>query len=110
MEVELFVTDDGRRPYAEWYDSLRDTMSKRRINNRLTQVREGNLGDINSVGGGVMEMRLHFGPGYRIYFGRADTTIVLLLCAGDKDTQDSDISIARQHWARYEERRYGQGQ
>jgi len=109
MEVVLFVTDDGRCPYLEWFEGLSDRMALRSVRARLSRIRGGNLGDVRAIGGGVSEMRLDFGPGYRICSGRIGTKVVLLRCAGDKGTQGADIAAARRHRTRYEERLHGDG-
>ena len=70
---------------------------------RLDRLEGGNFGDCQSVGSGVFELRLHFGPGYRVYFGEVDRTIVLLLCGGDKSTQTRDIQRAKTYWLEYKE-------
>jgi putative addiction module killer protein len=71
---------------------------------RLDRVKLGNLGDYRSVGEGVFEFRIDYVPGYRIYFGQVGLTIVLLLCGGDKSTQEQDIRKAKEYWADYERR------
>ncbi|MEG4852081.1 type II toxin-antitoxin system RelE/ParE family toxin [Microcoleus sp. B5-D4] len=103
-EIRRYIISDGRVPFAEWIDSLRDRNTRAKINNRLRRVSLGNLGDYRSVGGGVFELRIDWGPGYRVYFGQIGLTIVLLLCGGDKSTQDRDILKAKEYWAEYEER------
>jgi len=75
-----------------------------RIRVRLNRVRLGNLGDCKAVGEGVMEFRLDFGPGYRVYFGQAGDILVILLCGGDKRTQSRDIATAKQYWQSYKRR------
>lgn len=70
----------------------------------LNALSPGNLGNYRSVGGGVFELRLDFGPGYRIYFGQVGNTIVLLLCGGDKSSQTRDIESAKTYWLEYKER------
>jgi putative addiction module killer protein len=74
---------------------LRDDKAAARIVQRIRRAELGNLGDCNSVGDGVMEMRVNYGPGYRIYFVRQGNTIVVLLCGGDKTTQQQDIKRAK---------------
>ncbi len=64
-------------------------------------MEDGNLGDCSVVGAGVYEMRIHFGPGYRVYFGQEGTHIIVLLCGGDKSTQAKDIKRAQEYWADY---------
>jgi putative addiction module killer protein len=81
--------------FARWLAQLRDVRAKARILARLDSVRLGNLGDSKSVGGGVSEMRIDVGAGYRVYFTRRQRVIVILLCGGDKSTQTKDIAIAK---------------
>ncbi|MNP12440.1 hypothetical protein D3C76_1046710 [compost metagenome] len=84
------------RIFADWLNSLRDTIGKARIIARLRASEHGNFGDCESVGAGVHEMRVHYGPGYRLYFTRKDEVIYLLLIGGDKSTQKRDIKRAIQ--------------
>ena len=91
--LEIYQTRRGKEPFTEWYDALRDVKTQARIRNRLRRVEAGNLGDCKSVGAGVSELRLDFGPGYRVYFGEVGDRVILLLCAGDKSTQDRDIYL-----------------
>ena len=81
--------------FAKWLVNLRDVRAKARILARLDSVRLGNLGDVKSVGGGVSEMRIDVGAGYRVYFTRRHRVIVILLCGGDKSTQSKDIANAK---------------
>lgn len=79
----------------DWMKSLRDVRARARIVERLDRVSQGNLGDVAAVGDGVSELRIHYGPGYRVYFVRRGATVILLLCGGDKSTQKRDIAAAR---------------
>ena len=72
-----------------------------RVLARLARVRQGNLGDCKAVGEGVSELRVDFGPGYRVYFGQKGRIWVVLLCGGDKRTQECDIRLAKQYWQEY---------
>lgn len=81
--------------FDAWLHGLRDIAGKARILKRLQRAEQGNLGDVASVGEGVMEMRLFFGPGYRIYFVQRGDALVILLCGGDKSSQSDDIDRAR---------------
>jgi putative addiction module killer protein len=94
---------NGREPFTEWFNAIQDTSTQTRIRGRLDRLEKGNFGDCASVGGGVFELCLHFGPGYHIYFGEMDKTIVLLLCGGDKSTQTRDIERAKIYWREYKE-------
>jgi putative addiction module killer protein len=100
-EIERYVTADGQIPFDNWFDSIRVSKTQTIISKRLDRVRMGNLGDYRSVGGGVFELRIDYGRGYRIYFGQVGTTIVLLLCGGDKSTQIKDIRQAQEYWRDY---------
>lgn len=101
-QIQNYLTADGRSPFVEWLGSLRDTQTRSKIRNRLRRVESGNLGDYRSVGEGVCELRINYGPGYRVYFGQIGSTIVLLLCGGDKSTQEQDIEKAKEYWIDYE--------
>jgi putative addiction module killer protein len=81
--------------YRVWYKNLADIMARVRIDLRLNAVQRGTFGDQRSVGEGVFELRIDYGPGYRIYYKMADTEIVVLLCGGDKRTQEEDIAKAK---------------
>lgn len=84
------------RAFAYWLDSLKDTIGKARIIARLRAAQHGNFGDCMPIGAAVYEMRVHHGPGYRIYFARRDQVVYLLLVGGDKSTQKRDIKRAIQ--------------
>jgi putative addiction module killer protein len=103
-EVLAYQTRGGKIPFNEWLDDLADQKTVLRILARIARVRQGNLGDFNGVGEGVLELRADFGPGYRIYFGQESQTLVILLCGGDKRSQERDIQQAQQYWRDYNER------
>ncbi len=103
-EILRYTTPEGRSPFTEWLDSLRDRNVRVRIKSRLDRVEEGNLGDFKSVGEGVFELRINYGPGYRVYFGQVGFTIVVILIAGDKSTQEQNIQQAIKYWKDYEKR------
>jgi putative addiction module killer protein len=100
-DVVAFRTREGRIPFNEWLTDLADQNAVARI---LARVRLGNLGDCKSVGDGVFELRVDYGPGYRVYLGQKGRTLVVLLCGGDKRTQERDIRQAKQNWQDYKER------
>lgn len=103
-ELQIYVTEDGRVPFSDWLASLRDLKARAKIRVRLDRVSLGNLGDCLGVGDGVLELRIDYGPGYRIYFGQEGATIVLLLCGGDKSTQAKDLEQAKRYWNEYRRR------
>ena len=80
--------------FARWFRRLRDPRAQRRIQARIDRLEIGNPGDVRPVGGGVSEMRIDYGPGYRVYFARRGVTLVILLAGGDKRTQQQDIATA----------------
>ncbi len=81
--------------FAEWFAGLRDARAQARIVARIRRLELGNPGDVKAVGEGVMEMRIDYGPGYRVYFVSRGAEIVILLCGGDKNSQDRDIRAAK---------------
>jgi len=82
--------------FRDWLDGLRDRAARVRIDDRLKRLANGNAGDAKSVGDGVMELRLHFGPGYRVYYTWQDGVLIILLTGGDKGSQARDIAKAKQ--------------
>ena len=103
--IVSYQTVDGRSPFEEWLNSLRDFEGAARIRMRLDRVRFGNLGLTRFVGRGVFEMKFPFGPGYRIYFGQDGLDTVVLLCGGHKSTQSKDILKAYDYWKEYRRKR-----
>lgn len=93
-EVRRYVNASGKDVIGEWMEKLKDSRAKAKINVRIARLRLGNFGDAKHLRGGVWEMRVDYGPGYRVYFARLGQQIVLLLCGGDKSTQSKDISRA----------------
>jgi len=80
--------------FAEWFNSLRDRQARIRIQVRIDRAELGNFGDCKPVGNGVSEMRIHYGPGYRVYFVKRGEMLVILLAGGDKNSQSKDIAAA----------------
>ncbi|MGL4512805.1 MAG: type II toxin-antitoxin system RelE/ParE family toxin [Lacipirellulaceae bacterium] len=103
-EVVEYQDEEARRPFADWFDDL-DSQTALRVRTRLARAEAGNLGDSKSVGGGVSEMRIDFGPGYRVYFGRDGDTLVVLLGGGTKRRQSADIEVAKSRWEDYKQRK-----
>jgi putative addiction module killer protein len=100
-EIRLYRSSTGKVPFSEWFESIRDLRTAQTLDARLGRVRLGNLGDCKSLGGGVFELRIDFGPGFRIYFGQEGPELVIVLCGGDKSTQQRDIQNAKKYWADY---------
>ena len=100
--VREYVTSDGTSPFRKWLAGLA-LETRARVQARVFRFESGNLGDHKTVGDGVWEARLDFGPGYRVYFAKAGRTLILLLVGGDKRSQKKDINQAKQYWAQYVE-------
>jgi len=100
--IREYVAFGGLNPFREWLDGLARTV-KARVQARILRLETGNLGDYKAVGGGVYEIRLDFGPGYRIYFGFDGDDLIILFCGGSKGSQQRDIRRARNYWLDYME-------
>lgn len=105
-ELRFYRTKKGKEPFTNWIESLKDVMARAHIRNRLNRVVHGNYGDYKPVGDGVYELRIHYGPGYRVYFTEQEKTFILLLIGGSKRTQDHDIKKAKNYWNEFKERCY----
>ena len=109
IEIKLLETDERKVPFEEWYNSLKDKVTKVKIRRRLDRIELGNFGDTESLGEGVYELRIHFGAGYRIYFTRVGNVIVVFLGGGDKSTEKRDIAKAQEIWQRYKKAVFASG-
>ncbi len=103
-EIFHYLTTEGRDPFQEWLASLRDQHAKARVAVRINRVTAGNFGDHKPVGGGVWELRIDTGPGYRVYYSLAGQQLVLLLTGGDKSSQQADIEKATAYWVDHQRR------
>lgn len=96
VEYEM---EDGRVPFGTWLKEINDIQDRGRIRARIDRLFLGHPGDSKSVGNGVFELRFHFGPGYRVYYGTFKMRILVLLCGGDKKSQTQDIKKAQGYWS-----------
>ena len=103
-EIRHYITLEQRDVYLEWQLKLRDTKAKIAIDRRINRIELGNFGDHKFCREGVWELRVDVGPGYRVYYARAGTHVILLLCAGDKRTQQADIARACEYWQDWQRR------
>lgn len=103
--IRYYLTSESHCPYRKWFDSLRDPRTQQRIDARLARVEAGLFGDAKGVGDGVDELRIDYGPGYRLYYGRDGDQVVVLLCGGDKSTQKKDVAKAKEYWSDYKARK-----
>ena len=99
--VEYFTSSSGKQPVRDWLDSIKDKVTQAIIYKRIRQAGLGNLGKTRSVGAGVHEMKIDYGPGYRVYYGIHRDEIILLLMAGSKRTQQSDIEKSQLNWKQW---------
>jgi len=91
-------TPSGNNSFREWLVSLKDEKARAAVRVRINRLRQGNLGDCKHLGEGVYELRIHYGPGYRVYFAEIDRENVVLLCGDDKRAQKRDIERAKEYW------------
>ena len=98
-EIREYVEDDVS-PFAEWFSRL-DAVAAARVDRYVRRMEQGNFGDSKPVGGGVQELRISFGPGYRVYYGRDGERLIILLGGGTKRRQSRDIEAAQIRWTRY---------
>ncbi|MDB5971103.1 MAG: addiction module killer protein [Hydrocarboniphaga sp.] len=104
IDVRRYQRLDGVIPLTEWLAGLRDARARAKLEIRFRRVSMGIFGDIKPAGEGVLELREDIGPGYRAYLGRHGATLVILLCGGDKRTQDADIKRAKEYWLDWKRR------
>ena len=104
MQVLQYLDSAGHNPFAAWFDGL-DAQAAAKVTIAIARLEQGNLSSAKGVGGGFLEFRIDFGPGYRAYFGRDGETIIILLGGGTKKRQSDDIATAKARWNDYRRRR-----
>jgi len=105
VEIEHYVTAAGVDPFQKWLDGLKDIQGRIAIQRRIDRVLRDNFGDHKFCQDGVWELRIGFGPGYRIYYAQAEKAVVLLLFGGSKRSQTADITTAVRYWEDYQRRK-----
>jgi len=100
-EIRKYTDESEMTPFDHWIDKLRNVRAKARILKRIDRLSLGLEGDWKSVGGGVRELRIQEGKGYRVYYAWHGETIVILLCGGDKSSQNENIAKAKEYWSSY---------
>src|ERR1043166_7669764 len=100
LDIRYYVAANGEEPFADWFADL-EAVARAKVTRAIARMEQGNLSNVKSVGGGVLEYRIDFGPGYRVYFGRDGDTLVILLTGGAKKRQQGDIAAAYGHWRDY---------
>jgi putative addiction module killer protein len=104
LELRSYVDEDGKAPFETWILEL-DSHAQAKVTIALSRLETGNTSNVKAVGSGVSELKLNWGPAYRVYFGQDGNTIVVLLCGGTKTRQSRDIATAKMRWADYKARR-----
>jgi putative addiction module killer protein len=104
IEIRHYLTRAGKDVFDEWLTRMGDTRTQAKIAARMNRLKAGNFGDCKPVGGGVWELRIDWGPGYRVYYARIGRATLLVLCSGDKREQAADIQRALRYLEDYRER------
>ena len=104
LELRYYLTADGKSPFESWFSDL-DPAAAAKVSVALVRLGQGNTSNAKPVGEGVLEYRIDWGPGYRVYFGRDGETLVILLTGGTKQRQQRDIERAKELWTDYKRRR-----
>ena len=104
LELRYYCNGDGESPFEDWFGDL-DAAAAAKVAAALVRVEQGNLSNVKGVGAGVLEYRIDWGPGYRVYFGRDGDVLVILLTGGTKRRQQREIETAKDLWADYKSRR-----
>ncbi len=104
LKIITYSTRTGKEPFIDWLDDL-DIKARAIILTRIARIRLGNFGDCKRIkdGDGVIELRIRYGPGYRIYFGKKGTGLIILLIGGDKGSQNRDIAKAKRYWLNFKD-------
>lgn len=104
MKITEYLDRNGSSPFSRWFTKI-DARAASKVTIALARIEQGNLSNVKSVGSGVMEYRIDYGPGYRIYFGRDGDQLIILLVGGTKQRQQNDIETAQTYWQEYKSRK-----
>ena len=109
IKIEIYRTTSGKCPFEAWFEKIREIHTRAKILTRLDRLKLGNFGDCKTLGNGLSELRIHYGPGIRIYYTKIGDKLILLLCGGDKGSQIKDIKKAKGYLKdlKYKEENYG---
>lgn len=97
-QIKIYETSTGKRPFDVWLQGLKDQKTQVAVDMRIERIKLGNFGLCKSLGDGVYELKIDFGPGYRVYFGKIGLRVILLLCAGNKQSQQKDIAKSKKYF------------
>jgi putative addiction module killer protein len=106
VEIRYYVSPSGDEPFGDWFADL-DAVARAKVTRAIARMEQGNFSNVKTVGQGVLEYRIDFGPGYRVYFGRDGETLVVLLTGGTKKRQQRDIEAAHVYWRDYKQDKRG---
>ena len=106
MDIQEYLDEQERSPFRNWFDAL-DVQAAAKVSTALTRLSLGNTSNTKGVGSGILELKINFGKGYRIYFGKDGEQLVILLAGGTKQRQQSDIAAAKLRWQNYKLRKKG---
>lgn len=106
IEIRYYISASGHEPFADWFADL-EAVTRAKVTRAIARMGQGNFSNVKTVGEGVLEYRIDFGPGYRVYFGRDGDTLVILLTGGTKKRQQRDIDAARAYWQDYKQAKRG---
>jgi putative addiction module killer protein len=105
-EIRYYVASSGQEPFADWFADL-EAVARAKVARGIVRLEQGNFSNVKTVGEGVLEYRIDFGPGYRVYFGRDGDALVILLIGGTKKRQQHDIDAAHTYWQDYKQSKRG---
>ncbi|MGM0601249.1 MAG: type II toxin-antitoxin system RelE/ParE family toxin [Candidatus Rifleibacteriota bacterium] len=103
-KIKHYLLENGLDPFGKWLNNLKDIKARAKINVKIDRLSQGNFSNSKSLGDGVVELKIDYGPGYRVYYGQAGKLVILLLCGGDKSSQQKDIETAKKYWADFKRR------
>ena len=104
FKVSDYLTDDGHDPFKDWLANLADRQARARVVVRIQRMAAGNFGDCKPIAGGVWELRIDYGLGYRVYYARTGAKLILILIGGDKRKQQAEIETALEYWKNWNRR------
>lgn len=103
-KIEHYLLENGTDPFEQWLKELKDIKARAKINVKVDRLSLGSFCSSKPVGAGVSELKVDYGPGYRVYYGQSGKFVILLLCGGDKGTQQKDIETAKAYWSDFKRR------
>ncbi|MGM0599461.1 MAG: type II toxin-antitoxin system RelE/ParE family toxin [Candidatus Rifleibacteriota bacterium] len=103
-KIKHYLLENGLDPFEKWINSLKDRKARAKINVKIDRLSIGNSASSKPLGEGVIELKIDYGPGYRVYYGLSGKYVILLLCGGDKSTQQKDIETAKEYWTNFKRR------